>query len=261
MAVSKKILPHAHLLADASRTSLLALKESADAFPPLKAAVGGVLAVWDVAERAKQARSHAYDVAHRTQDILHVVADAVPDPRTISPPMLKSIQRFTELLEDIRQEMAGLTRTGFASRVFHLNRNERKLQDIRERLDNAYRDFMAASALRLEAQHNETRIEIQKLTIANNTDLSKLLFSARFQNVCSFFGRPLAREAASSGVIYSLLSGHPAFGNLFIGHIPKLLWSSLGRTHRVLNHIPGSHWSFEILLKIFHIGRMEVLRR
>jgi hypothetical protein len=50
MAASKKILPHAHLLVDASRTSLLALKESADAFPPLKAAVGGVLAVWDVAE-------------------------------------------------------------------------------------------------------------------------------------------------------------------------------------------------------------------
>ncbi|KAJ7815334.1 hypothetical protein B0H14DRAFT_3746040 [Mycena olivaceomarginata] len=200
MAASKKILPHAHLLVDASRTSLLALKESADAFPPLKAAVGGVLA------RAKHARSHACDVAHRTQDILHVIADAVPDPRTIPPPMLKSIQRFTELLEDIRQEMEELTRTGFVSRVFHLNRNEHKLQDIRERLDNAYRDFVAASALRLEAQHSETRIEMQKMTIANNTDLSKLLFSARFQNVCSFFGRPLAREAPDQPLAASLLS-------------------------------------------------------
>jgi hypothetical protein len=48
----------------------------------------------------------------------------------------------SRLLEDIRQEMEEPTRTGFVSRVFHLNRNERKLQDIRERLDNAYRDFM-----------------------------------------------------------------------------------------------------------------------
>jgi hypothetical protein len=37
-------------LPDILSTSLFALKESADAFPPLKGAVGGVLAVWDVAQ-------------------------------------------------------------------------------------------------------------------------------------------------------------------------------------------------------------------
>jgi hypothetical protein len=37
-------------LPDVVSTSLLALKESADAFPPLKSAVGGVLALWDVVE-------------------------------------------------------------------------------------------------------------------------------------------------------------------------------------------------------------------
>ncbi|KAF7335475.1 hypothetical protein MVEN_02201000 [Mycena venus] len=212
-AVSVKLSPHADLLADASRTSLLALKESADAFPPLKATVCGVLAIWDVAERAKHAKSQAHDVAQRVQDILHVIADAVPDPSIISPPMLHSIQRFTQLLNPIRRDMEAMTRTGFLSRVFNLNRNECKLQEIRERLDNAHRDFMAASALRLEAQHNETHMELQKMAVATNTDLSKLLLSVRFQNVCSFFGRPLARKAASSGVIHSLLDGHPAFGN------------------------------------------------
>jgi hypothetical protein len=40
----------ARALPDVVSTSLLALKESADAFPPLKSAVGGVLAVWDIAE-------------------------------------------------------------------------------------------------------------------------------------------------------------------------------------------------------------------
>lgn len=38
------------VLPDLLSTSLLALKESADPFPPLKGVVGGVLALWDIAE-------------------------------------------------------------------------------------------------------------------------------------------------------------------------------------------------------------------
>lgn len=37
-------------LPDLLSTSLHALKESAEAFPPLSSAVGGVLAVWEIAE-------------------------------------------------------------------------------------------------------------------------------------------------------------------------------------------------------------------
>ena len=35
---------------DIAWTSLTALQQSADGFPPLKSVVGGVLSVWDVAE-------------------------------------------------------------------------------------------------------------------------------------------------------------------------------------------------------------------
>ncbi|KAJ7206175.1 hypothetical protein C8J57DRAFT_1534717 [Mycena rebaudengoi] len=77
-------------------TSLLALKESADAFPPLKSTVGGVVALWDIAElasaqRAKHSRTDARDIALRTKDIVDLIADVVPDPSEIPPPMLLSI--------------------------------------------------------------------------------------------------------------------------------------------------------------------------
>ncbi|KAJ6611946.1 hypothetical protein B0H10DRAFT_333099 [Mycena sp. CBHHK59/15] len=39
------------LTSDAILTSLNLLKESADVFPPLKSVVGGVIAVWNLAER------------------------------------------------------------------------------------------------------------------------------------------------------------------------------------------------------------------
>ncbi|KAJ6538050.1 hypothetical protein B0H19DRAFT_1270422 [Mycena capillaripes] len=67
---------------------------SADGFPPLKSVVSGVIALWDIAEHAKHSKTDALDIAQRTQAILDVVADAVPDGSRIATPMLESIQRF-----------------------------------------------------------------------------------------------------------------------------------------------------------------------
>ncbi|KAF7343303.1 hypothetical protein MVEN_01762600 [Mycena venus] len=158
---------------DVVSTALLALKESADAYPPLKSAVGGVLALRDIAQRAKHSKSDARDIAQRTEEILDVIADAVPDPSAILTPMLQSIERFTvysliptcisntsmefislprRLLDDISAAMEPIALSGSVSRVVHLNRNERVIRDIKARLDDAYRDFLAACTLRVEAQ-------------------------------------------------------------------------------------------------------------
>jgi len=174
---------------------MLALKESADAFPPLKSAVGGAIAICDIAERAKHSKSDARAVALRTKEIMDLVADAVPDGYNISPPMLLSIQRFSVLLDEIRCSMEVIALTGGISRVVHLNRNERLLLRIKTRLDDAYRDFLAASTLRLEVQQTELAIQQAQFAMQqaqSNLDLktktTQLLFYAR---VTTFFGRPL----------------------------------------------------------------------
>ncbi|KAJ6574430.1 hypothetical protein B0H19DRAFT_1254138 [Mycena capillaripes] len=147
------LLSRSSALPDLLSTSLLALKQSADAFPPLKSAVGGVLALWDIAERAKHSKSAAHDIALRTITILHVIADAVPDPSIIPLPMQLSIRRFTVLLNKIKAPMDAISLLGGVSRIIHLNRNERTLRSIRDELDEAYRDLLTASVLRVEAQH------------------------------------------------------------------------------------------------------------
>ncbi|KAJ7611106.1 hypothetical protein DFH06DRAFT_1345792 [Mycena polygramma] len=144
-------------------TSLVALKESADAFPPLKSAVGGVLAVWNIAERSKHCKSEARAIALRTQEILEVIADAVPDASLIPPPMLLSIERFTALLDDICGSIEPIALGRCLPNIVYLNRNERVLQDIKSRLDDSYRDFMAASALRVEAQQMELALQQTQL--------------------------------------------------------------------------------------------------
>ncbi|KAJ7474047.1 hypothetical protein FB451DRAFT_283891 [Mycena latifolia] len=137
---------------DVLRTSLAALKESADGFPPLKSAVGGVVAIWDVAEGAKRSKADARDIAQRTEAILYVVADAIPDGSVIATPMLQSIERFTILLDEINGTMQQIAHAKTLSRVCHLNRNARTLADMRSRLDDAYRDFIVGHRYLLSLQ-------------------------------------------------------------------------------------------------------------
>ncbi|KAF7343287.1 hypothetical protein MVEN_01760800 [Mycena venus] len=147
---------------DVVSTAFLALKESADAFPPLKSAVSGVLVVRDIAQRAKSSKSDARDIARRTEEILNVIADAVPDPSIIPMPMLQSIERFTVLLDEISRSMEAIALSGSVSRLVHLNRNEHVLRNIKARLDDAYRDFLAAAILRAEIEQTQTRIVVQQ---------------------------------------------------------------------------------------------------
>ncbi|KAJ7616112.1 hypothetical protein FB45DRAFT_935295 [Roridomyces roridus] len=201
---SQSLPKPSHAFPDALRTSLTAIKESADAFPPLKTAVGAIVTIWDVAERAKHSKSDARGIAVRTQQILDVVVDAVPDPLEIPPSMLQSIERFTLLLEETKYLMEEMVLTGRVSRIVHLNRNERVLRDIRERLDAAYGDFLAASALRVEvtqaeivlkqrelaAQQLQTYLQVSQILQKTNTTINltpDLLFYSRLS---VFLGRP-----------------------------------------------------------------------
>ncbi|KAJ7202022.1 hypothetical protein GGX14DRAFT_463563, partial [Mycena pura] len=202
----------ANSLPDLSWTSLLALKESADAFPPLKAAVGAVIAICDIAERTRSSRFDARAIALRVIEIMEVIADAVPDGSDISPPMVDSISAFSCLLREIAYVLEDIFGASSMSRFVNLNCNERRLKDIKRQLDDAYRDFLAASTLRLEVQQTQlaskqmqfavqqeqfaiqqeqfavqqaqSHVELQKVSFAT----ARLLFYSR---LITFFGRPL----------------------------------------------------------------------
>ncbi|KAF7302835.1 hypothetical protein MKEN_01245500 [Mycena kentingensis (nom. inval.)] len=141
---------------DVIRISLDALRQSADAFPPLKSAVGGVLALWDLTERTKHCKTKAHKVSLHATAILDTIADSVGDPANIPPPMLLSIDRFTSTLGMIHDCLIEVAQTRGISRVVHLRRNEAILEDMLVKLDDAYRTFVIASSIRLEAQQLET---------------------------------------------------------------------------------------------------------
>ncbi|KAJ7896392.1 hypothetical protein B0H14DRAFT_2679269 [Mycena olivaceomarginata] len=216
---SRARLKGSNPLPDVSWTSLLALKESADAFPPLKAAVGGVIAICDIAERTRNSRLDARAIALRVIEIMEVIADAVPDGSDISPPMLDSILKFSSLLREIAYFLDDISRTSNMSRFVNLNRNERLLKDIKRKLDGAYRDFLAASTLRLEVQQTklarqQTKLARQQMQFAiqqeqfviqqkqfavqqaqSHVELQNVSFATArlllYSRLITFFGRPL----------------------------------------------------------------------
>ncbi|KAJ7775323.1 hypothetical protein B0H16DRAFT_1712902 [Mycena metata] len=69
------------------------------------------------------------------------------------------------LLDEVRCSIEAIALTDRVSRVLHLNHNERILQGIRAQLDEAYRDFLAASALCVEAQQTEIALQQSKIAV------------------------------------------------------------------------------------------------
>ncbi|KAJ6463153.1 hypothetical protein C8R47DRAFT_1225270 [Mycena vitilis] len=69
---------------DILESSLISLSDSADACAPLKTVVGTAMALWKIAQRAKDSRKEACDIALRAETIVNLIADAVPDVQAIT---------------------------------------------------------------------------------------------------------------------------------------------------------------------------------
>ncbi|KAJ6577715.1 hypothetical protein B0H19DRAFT_1121163 [Mycena capillaripes] len=137
---------------DIALTSLTALRESADAFPPLKSAVGGVLVLWNTAERVKTSKERAQALSRRAYEVLEALTDAVPDPSNIHPFTLVSIQRFDDVLREAHDAMTPLTKRRFMSSFSSLNRDEVTLEVFNRRLDESFQTFTIAGLTRVDTQ-------------------------------------------------------------------------------------------------------------
>ncbi|KAK7051890.1 hypothetical protein R3P38DRAFT_3594003 [Favolaschia claudopus] len=202
-----KLEPWSNTLSDPLLTALGALKQSSAAFPPLESAVNGVLAIYDIAQRAKTCRADARDVVDRARNILDILADGLQDPSMIPPSILKLLERFKIHLTEIENSMRILADANIASRLVHLNRNERMIRSIKDRLEAEHDDFRLALEFRVVVQQTD---QMQKM--------DDVLFHSRLntqQNVRLnfrldvFLARPLLQWVdprcyadAATGVLY-----------------------------------------------------------
>ncbi|KAJ6542934.1 hypothetical protein B0H19DRAFT_1172454 [Mycena capillaripes] len=163
----------AALTRDALRTSLELVKESSDICPPLKSALGGVVALCDLADRVAASNVDAATLAWRAVAILDTIYNAVdigPDlDAKVPPQLLQNILQFEQLLSEIRTAMMkSIARKGCFRRVLHLRRNESDLAQFTTSLDSAAQVFTIGTLTAQTASLSRIEDAVEKVSMVSS---------------------------------------------------------------------------------------------
>ncbi|KAJ6494316.1 hypothetical protein C8R45DRAFT_987937 [Mycena sanguinolenta] len=138
-SVANSSPPFLALPSDEIRTSLNALKESTDAILPFQSAVGAVLAIWDLVDRASAFDEHAEVLARRAVSTLIAIYDAGGSGAgPVSAAMSNAIVTFEDLLHEISAAMEEELESGWLRRLL---KRESRLAPFVARLDVASEPF------------------------------------------------------------------------------------------------------------------------
>jgi hypothetical protein len=144
--------------------ALTALKESSDAFPPLKSVVAGVLHIVDLSQKVKSNKEECQKLASRVQEMLDKIAVAVPDATCISYDLLVRVNEFARTLADIECFMKSLCRLGVVRRLLHHKEHEALIVEFNRRLDEALKSFMLISTIKIEMSVSQQRTHLEILS-------------------------------------------------------------------------------------------------
>ncbi|KAF8491421.1 hypothetical protein JB92DRAFT_2835613 [Gautieria morchelliformis] len=219
---------HASDLCAAAITTLRALRDSADAFPPLKSATGGVLHLMELCDTVKANREECLALARRAEEILYRINDVVPDPTKIPPSLLDRISDFARSMEPIQEYMEALNGDRrFKNRLKRYIRHREdqdKISGLNQNLDRAFHAFQMTSLITLQMGVVKLDQDIVDLGARLDTNLNitpRILLrgEARWQAGSADAQRPLQRSATIStrlGLVTVVLSapgvGCPGWG-------------------------------------------------
>ncbi|THU75339.1 hypothetical protein K435DRAFT_787602, partial [Dendrothele bispora CBS 962.96] len=111
-------------VADISSTTLRVIDRGADAFPPLKSAVGGALALKDVTQGAHASKTRAQELRQSIFNILDIIpSDSV------------GVSNYLESLRRKSQQLDELSKQSFFMRLRNLNRNNELLLNSQTDVD------------------------------------------------------------------------------------------------------------------------------
>ncbi|KAG6829070.1 hypothetical protein H0H92_005781 [Tricholoma furcatifolium] len=158
---------------DVGRTVLGVVRDSADAFAPLKSVAGGVCAVLDVSQRRDATRESAHQVTNRASR----VANALPSGSSsdLAANQLKS------QLEEESERMKPIQGRSPLGALFHLNRDESDCRDASRRVDEYCHDFNTIASAKTQVQVRQgfqNLAEIQAQTQQQVQNFVRYLFSS-----------------------------------------------------------------------------------
>ncbi|KAF8480661.1 hypothetical protein JB92DRAFT_1756380 [Gautieria morchelliformis] len=173
-------------LRTAAMVTLTALRDSSDAFPPLKSVTGGLLHLIELSETAKGNREGCRALAMRAKEILLVLDDVVPNPTKIPPDVLDRISDFTRSLEPIEAYMKSLQGRKWLDRVIHHRKDQDKITELKQNLDRAFQEFQMTSSIVLQSNVIELDEDITALgTRLHSLDTSADVRASTLKSISS----------------------------------------------------------------------------
>ncbi|KAI0052755.1 hypothetical protein FA95DRAFT_1553014 [Auriscalpium vulgare] len=189
---------------DAAFLALEALRESADVFPPLKSAVGGLMFLLSISRTLSSNKDEARHIADRVDHISALLEHAVPDATNISAPVRIAIDVFDRSLHRINEEVSDICMTGRAIRIIHGRKTEARLQRFHRQLDEAIVAFIMAVSVSLEQRSTQTEVKLDAVHLGMDNHFNALQVRIREESVSTqksivFFTCPSAAVRSVPG--------------------------------------------------------------
>ncbi|VDB84204.1 unnamed protein product [Peniophora sp. CBMAI 1063] len=149
------------------------LKESSDAFPPLKSAVGGLLALIAVYERTKSNDSDLQNILHRIDRLLGILGDRLRGDRHVVHGFAD--ESFAKMLIMYLAKLEEMTRRGSLVRVAHSIQIGNELRDVCTAIERAIQELQLRIGLSLESL---TRAVLKEAVLQNLPRAKDAAYSA-----------------------------------------------------------------------------------
>ncbi|KZV70160.1 hypothetical protein PENSPDRAFT_456648 [Peniophora sp. CONT] len=151
------------LAKDALLFSLKALAQSADAFPPLKSAVGGLLFVANQIELVSSNKAQIGEIYAQIDAFAAALVRAVPDATALSPALEAAIRALADDVEAVCVDIQPITHQRWAVRFLRAKRHDRQLQDLARRLEQAKNTFLITISTSTEMKTTQILAGVQPL--------------------------------------------------------------------------------------------------
>jgi len=168
---------------DTTRTSLELLSQTSDVFPPLKSAVGGVLALWDLVERVKDVEDEARALLQRANETILLVSELSKlKSHSHAPALQETIDKFERAVDEIRRALEPWATQKWISRMVRSKRHGATLTALQKKLDQVYQELtLPTMSVTIQTGETVSRLRQDLAIVSYNSEkclhgLSFLLF-------------------------------------------------------------------------------------
>ncbi|KAJ7602893.1 hypothetical protein FB45DRAFT_964523 [Roridomyces roridus] len=158
---------------DATKVTLRVIQASADAFPPLKSAVSGVLVVLDLTENVRSNKKGCKHIATRAAQLVQDIWSQTKDLDIVLPSEVKeSIRQIRKLLKEIKAFLEELNKENLFQRLARQERNKTRIGEYGRLLDEATMHFSINLELSLHRLHAKSAAAQDAILVASQMSRS-----------------------------------------------------------------------------------------